>query len=64
MAGQEQKRPTRREGEPDETPPPAPAAPSTQSRDEDVDAILEEIDSTLESNAEEFVRSFVQKGGQ
>ena len=31
---------------------------------EDVDAILDEIDDVLESNAEEFVRSFVQKGGQ
>ncbi|HNM96413.1 MAG TPA: ubiquitin-like protein Pup [Marmoricola sp.] len=32
--------------------------------DDDVDAILDEIDSVLESNAEEFVKSFVQKGGQ
>ena len=31
---------------------------------EDVDAILDEIDEVLESNAEDFVRSFVQKGGQ
>ena len=27
-------------------------------------AILDEIDDVLEVNAEEFVRSFVQKGGQ
>ncbi|MFT4298301.1 MAG: ubiquitin-like protein Pup [Aeromicrobium sp.] len=32
--------------------------------DDDVDAILDEIDDVLEENAEEFVRSFVQKGGQ
>ena len=32
--------------------------------DEDVDAILDEIDEVLEENAEEFVRGFVQKGGQ
>jgi prokaryotic ubiquitin-like protein Pup len=32
--------------------------------DEDVDAILDEIDEVLESNAEEFVRGFVQKGGE
>ena len=32
--------------------------------DEDVDAILDEIDEVLESNAEEFVKGFVQKGGQ
>jgi len=30
----------------------------------DVDAILDEIDEVLEENAEEFVRSYVQKGGQ
>jgi prokaryotic ubiquitin-like protein Pup len=32
--------------------------------DEDVDAILDEIDEVLESNAEEFVKGFVQKGGE
>ncbi len=31
---------------------------------EDVDAILDEIDDVLETNAEDFVRSFVQKGRQ
>lgn len=31
---------------------------------EDVDAILDEIDDVLESNAEDFVKSFIQKGGQ
>ena len=32
--------------------------------DGDVDSILDEIDSVLEENAEDFVKSFVQKGGQ
>ena len=32
--------------------------------DEDVDALLDEIDEVLETNAEEFVRGFVQKGGE
>ena len=32
--------------------------------DEDVDAILDEIDEVLETNSEEFVRSYVQKGGK
>jgi len=32
--------------------------------DDDVDAILDEIDEVLEENAEEFVRGFVQKGGE
>ena len=31
---------------------------------EDVDAMLDEIDDVLEENAEEFVRGYVQKGGQ
>lgn len=30
----------------------------------DYDAILDQIDAVLESDAEEYVRSFVQKGGQ
>lgn len=29
-----------------------------------IDDLLSEIDSVLETNAEEFVRGFVQKGGQ
>lgn len=28
------------------------------------DSLLDEIDSVLETDAEEYVRSFVQKGGQ
>ncbi len=31
---------------------------------DDVDALLDEIDDVLEENAEEFVRGYVQKGGQ
>ena len=31
---------------------------------EDIDELLDEIDSVLEENAEEFIRSYVQKGGQ
>lgn len=38
----------------------APAA----SRTVDYDAILDQIDAVLEADAEEYVRSFVQKGGQ
>ena len=35
----------------------------THLKDE-IDEILDEIDAVLECNAEEFVRSYVQKGGQ
>lgn len=65
MATQEHKNPQRRDGEPgDDDAPEAPTAPTSQVQDEDTDSMLDEIDSVLESNAEEFVRGFVQKGGQ
>lgn len=31
---------------------------------EELDDLLDEIDSVLEENAEEFVKNYVQKGGQ
>jgi ubiquitin-like protein Pup len=42
------------------------AAPSKQGEalKEELDDLLDEIDSVLESNAEDFVRSYVQKGGE
>ena len=47
-----------------EAAPGADVAERKERLDEDVDAILDEIDDVLEENAEDFVRSFVQKGGQ
>ncbi len=43
---------------------PADAGTDAQELLEDVDALLDEIDEVLEENAEEFVRGYVQKGGQ
>lgn len=42
------------------------AAPSEQGAalKEELDELLDEIDSVLEDNAEEFVRNYVQKGGE
>jgi ubiquitin-like protein Pup len=40
------------------------ATPQDSALDAEVDAILDEIDDVLEVNAEDFVKSFVQKGGQ
>ena len=34
--------------------------PNTKS----IDSVLDEIDAVLEKNAEEFVKGFIQKGGQ
>ncbi len=39
-------------------------AAATSIRTTELDALLDEIDGVLETNAEEFVRSYVQKGGQ
>ena len=66
MSGQEQQRPQRREDEPDDAPAPPPpgAAAAKQASNDDIDAVLDEIDEVLESNAEDFVRAFVQKGGE
>ncbi len=38
--------------------------PSASSSDLDVTDLLDAIDLVLEENAEEFVKGFVQKGGQ
>ncbi|HVC14077.1 MAG TPA: ubiquitin-like protein Pup [Acidimicrobiales bacterium] len=65
MAEREQKRksaPARTETEVVEE------APPTSERGEkikaELDDLMDEIDEVLEDNAEEFVRNYVQKGGQ
>jgi len=35
-----------------------------QMDSEKIDELLDEIDSVLEENAEEFVKNYVQKGGE
>jgi prokaryotic ubiquitin-like protein Pup len=52
-----------RQDEPEEQPQ-AEAAEDTKDLLEDVDELLDEIDDVLEENAEEFVRGYIQKGGQ
>lgn len=64
MAGQEQIKPQRRDDGPDDSDAPEPAAAAPAAQTSEIDDILDEIDGVLESNAEEFVRGFVQKGGQ
>ncbi len=39
-------------------------APVVATNTQDVTDLLDEIDLVLEQNAEEFVKSFVQKGGE
>jgi ubiquitin-like protein Pup len=63
-----QRRTSRREEDVDEVEQSAEAQSDVAERHEklsdDVDAILDEIDDVLEENAEEFIRGYVQKGGE
>ena len=63
---QEQKQPRRSSESEDavEATPETDVAERKEKLDEDIDAILDEIDDVLEVNAEDFVKSFIQKGGQ
>ncbi|MGH9304216.1 MAG: ubiquitin-like protein Pup [Acidimicrobiales bacterium] len=65
MAEREQKR---RPAQHRDTTVEEPEAPATTERGErlkaEIDDLLDEIDEVLEDNAEEFVRNYVQKGGQ
>ena len=64
MAEREQKRkpaPQRREETVEEAP--ASTEAGEKLKDE-LDDLLDEIDEVLETNAEDFVKSYVQKGGQ
>jgi prokaryotic ubiquitin-like protein Pup len=65
--GQSQSGKSRRDQEVDEVDAPEvnpEVAERQEQLTEDVDDLLDEIDSVLEENAEEFVRGYVQKGGQ
>ena len=65
MPEQEQKRKPAKERQPEATT--ETEAPSTERGDRlkaDLDELLDEIDEVLEDNAEEFVRNYVQKGGE
>jgi len=42
----------------------APGADTAAKLKNDLDDLLDEIDEVLEDNAEEFVKNYVQKGGQ
>ena len=48
----------------DEVAPSSDVSDRKEQLDEDIDAILGEIDDVLETNAEDFVKSFIQKGGE
>lgn len=64
MAGQEQQRPQRRSESEESEEVVVPTTATEAQTATDVDSLLDEIDDVLETNSEEFVRGFVQKGGQ
>ncbi len=66
MAGQERKaKPTsKRDDEVTENAEVVAPAKQGEKIKEELDDLLDEIDSVLEENAEEFVRNYIQKGGQ
>lgn len=40
------------------------ASAASQQLKDDLDDLLDEIDEVLDTNAEEFVKNYVQKGGE
>ena len=67
MAEQEQKRPVRDDSDHEEAVDVGAAQSASRGSDRlkgELDDLLDEIDEVLESNAEEFVKSYVQKGGE
>jgi len=66
MAKQEKKREKKREPEKkdDQVSANADVVEKGKKIKEDLDKLMDEIDDVLEQNAEEFVKNYVQKGGQ
>ena len=65
MPEQEQKRIQKKSGgEADDDAGQVTSSSKANELKEEMDDILDEIDSVLEENAEEFVKSYVQKGGE
>jgi len=64
MAEQERKHTRPETGEQAESDVAPEAAVEGEELTERIDDLLEEIDSVLEENAEEFVKNYVQKGGE
>ena len=64
MAEQERKRTRSGQQESDSTDAVEDASAQGEEITERIDDLLDEIDSVLEENAEEFVKNYVQKGGE
>jgi ubiquitin-like protein Pup len=64
MSEQEQVRKQRPERRNEEVVDPAVDSTKGDQIKADLDDLLDEIDEVLEDNAEEFVRNYIQKGGE
>jgi ubiquitin-like protein Pup len=66
MADQQKKKVERPKGQPDGEEAAASSELPKKGKKikEELDKILDEIDDVLEENAEEFVKSYVQRGGE
>ena len=68
MAEREQERRARRTTPPDQREDVPAAKPDVQKKGaalkKSLDEVLDEIDTVLEDNAEEFVKNYVQRGGE
>lgn len=66
MAEREQKRKAapQRDDEVSDDAPPSSESASGEKIKAELDDLLDEIDGVLEQNAEDFVKSYIQKGGQ
>ncbi|MDR4481490.1 MAG: ubiquitin-like protein Pup [Nitrospira sp.] len=65
MEKQERRPESRKESHQKEEAKPNPkVVASGKKMKEDIDKLVDEIDDVLEKNAEEFVKNYVQKGGE
>ncbi len=64
MAEQERKQTRREEPIEEDTDAIEASSPTGEELADKIDDLLDEIDGVLEENAEEFVKNYVQKGGE
>ena len=64
MPQEQEQRRVQKRGDPGQEAEQAETTAKGQELKDEMDEIIDEIDSVLEQNAEEFVKSYVQKGGQ
>jgi len=64
MSEQERIQKSSTERTPDQASDTAASGSNTADLANELDSLLDEIDAVLEENAEEFVRNYVQKGGE